>query len=723
MKITPILGALSALILASVAVAGCESESGDNAGGFTLPNFDGGVFLPDGTPAGSIETTLTSHPNALTNKAEARFEFTSSRPSKFGCRVDGQSPAECTSPFTVTVKEGKHTFEVAAATTDAVDTTPEKFEWTFDLTPPKTVITKAPPAFDNSTTVTVEFSASEQATFLCTLDTSTPVSCTSPFKLSNLTDGKHTISIAATDAAGNVENPPAAATWTVDTTLPDTTIDSGPTGIVNTTSSDFTFSSPSADATITFECSVDAAAFTACTSPQTVTSATDGPRSFKVRAKDGSGNIDPTPAERTWTVDTVAPTVTITGGPNGPTNATAPSFTFTTAGSPTTTECRADSNAFAACTSPWTTPVLGEGGHTVEVRVKDAANNTSSATRAFTVDTILPTVSITSGPSGPTNLTTPTFGFNAEAGATVTCRIDLGTFVACNATYTTPALTDGNHTFEVQANDGANTATASRAFSVDTQLPIVNITGGPSGPVMAQSGTFTFTVNEPTTNQCRIQFGTFSACTTSFPFGPLPDGTYTFEVEASDGANSATQTRSFTVDTVAPTVNITSGPNGLTNIASPSFGFTTGGGATGTTCRVDANPFLPCTSPYSTGTLGSGAHTINVRAVDAAGNPATATRNITVDTTPPTANITGGPTGVSAGSPVTFTYTAEVGSTRQCRIYTQGTPSGAYSACPTSPYTTFAPNIDGFWTFELRVTDAAGNSVLRFLNFSTYIIG
>jgi hypothetical protein len=85
-----------------------------------------------------------------------------------------------------------------------------------------------------------------------------------------------------------------------DTTPPGTTINSGPSGTVNSRSASFTFSSNEANST--FECKLDGATFSSCASPKSYTNLSNGSHTFEVRAKDASGNIDPTPARRTWTV-------------------------------------------------------------------------------------------------------------------------------------------------------------------------------------------------------------------------------------------------------------------------------------------------------------------------------------------------------------------------------------------------------------------------------------
>lgn len=95
--------------------------------------------------------------------------------------------------------------------------------------------------------------------------------------------------------------------FTTVATPPDTTIGSGPTGTVNSASANFSFSSSKAGST--FQCSRDGSAFAACTSPKSYSSLSQGSHTFEVRAIDAQGSIDPTPASRTWTVDTIAPTV------------------------------------------------------------------------------------------------------------------------------------------------------------------------------------------------------------------------------------------------------------------------------------------------------------------------------------------------------------------------------------------------------------------------------
>jgi hypothetical protein len=172
----------------------------------------------------------------------------------------------------------------------------------------------------------------------------------------------------------------------VDSTPPDTALDAGPEGITNDSTPTFAFSS---EAGASFECRVDAAAFAGCTSPHTTTPLSDGAHVFEVRAKDVATNVDPTPASRSFTVDTTPPQTTIDSGPSGPTNDSTPSFTFSADEAGSTFQCGVDSATFNPCSSPYTAAPLSDGAHVFEVRATDGAGNVdaSPASRSFDVET------------------------------------------------------------------------------------------------------------------------------------------------------------------------------------------------------------------------------------------------------------------------------------------------------------------------------------------------
>jgi hypothetical protein len=92
---------------------------------------------------------------------------------------------------------------------------------------------------------------------------------------------------------------PTDATKQGDCAPPETTVTAGPKAKAKKKKATFEFSSSEPGST--FECSLNGAPFTSCTSPLTV-KGKKGKNSFAVRAKDAAGNVDATPATFDWKV-------------------------------------------------------------------------------------------------------------------------------------------------------------------------------------------------------------------------------------------------------------------------------------------------------------------------------------------------------------------------------------------------------------------------------------
>jgi CSLREA domain-containing protein len=166
---------------------------------------------------------------------------------------------------------------------------------------------------------------------------------------------------------------------------PQTTITSGPGRFLRSTVAKVSFASNEAGSR--FECSLDAAAFTSCSSPKQYAGLSQGAHRIRVRALDRSGNVDPTPAVRSFTVDTRPPQTTVTSGPSGPTRDRTPTFAFKSSEPGSTFQCALDAGAYHSCSSPHTTAQLGFGSHKFRVRARDRAGNLdpTPAVRSFSV--------------------------------------------------------------------------------------------------------------------------------------------------------------------------------------------------------------------------------------------------------------------------------------------------------------------------------------------------
>jgi hypothetical protein len=88
---------------------------------------------------------------------------------------------------------------------------------------------------------------------------------------------------------------------------PDTSIDSGPGEGSTTNDNTPTFQFSSTEPNPSFECQVDGGGFSGCASPNTTDPLPDGEHTFEVRALNLAAKPDPTPASRTFTVDTTPP--------------------------------------------------------------------------------------------------------------------------------------------------------------------------------------------------------------------------------------------------------------------------------------------------------------------------------------------------------------------------------------------------------------------------------
>ena len=268
-------------------------------------------------------------------------------------------------------------------------------------------------------------------------------------------------------------------TSTPDTTAPDTSIAAGPSG--TTASRDATFAFAATEAS-TFECSLDGEAFAGCPSPRAYGGLADGSHTFSVRARDVYGNVDPSPATRTFTVDATRPTTAIDSGPAGTVNSSSVTFAFS-ADEPVSFACKLDDAAFVDCASPQDYTGLADGLHVFQLRATDAAGNVdrTGAGRAFTVQTAIanpvdstnPTAQVTKPKPkrGAKKATVEFTGSDDHTPASAlkfSCSLDGAAAKPCTSPTTLKHLKAGTHGFFVVAEDAAGnlSAPASASFKI-----------------------------------------------------------------------------------------------------------------------------------------------------------------------------------------------------------------------------------------------------------------
>src|SRR5664280_888252 len=492
-------------------------------------------------------------------------------------------------------------------------------------------------------------------------------------------------------------------------TSPDISLDSTPSAVTNSTTADFTFSSI---AGIAFQCSLDSAVYSACTSPLQYTGLPEGARTFSVESIDSANNVS-SPATFTWTIDTTPPSISLDSTPNALTNSTTAVFNFSaTDASSFSFQCEIDGGGYSACTSPKPYPALLEGSHTVLVKATDAAGNTSTKSFTWTIDTTPPSISLDSTPNALTNSTTAVFNFSATDASAFSfqCEIDGGGYSACTRPKTYPGLLEGSHTVLVKATDAAgNTSTKSFTWTIDTTPPSISLDSTPNALTNSTTAVFNFSATDASafSFQCEIDGGGYSACTSPKTYPGLLEGSHTVLVKATDAAgNTSTKSFTWTIDTTPPSISLDSTPNALTNSTTAVFNFSaTDASAFSFQCEIDGGGYSACTRPKTYPGLLEGSHTVLVKATDAAGNTSTKSFTWTIDTTPPSISLDSTPNALTNSTTAVFNFSATDASafSFQCEI-----DGGGYSAC-TRPKT-YPGLLEGSHTVLVKATDAAGNT-------------
>ncbi len=205
---------------------------------------------------------------------------------------------------------------------------------------------------------------------------------------------------------------------------------------------------------------------------------------------------------------------------------------------------------------------------------------------------------------------------------------------------------------------------------------------------------------------------------------PLPSGQCLSATQTDAAGNTSELPAALSIgpdpcDVIPPTLTINSPAAGATTATQPTFTFSSADATDVYECRFDAAAFGPCSD--STGAAGShtpgaplseGAHTFEVRGTDAVGNVgAVASRAFTVDATPPIVTINSPAPGAMTGLQPTFTFSsADAGDVYECRFDTAAFGPCTDSTGATGSHTPGAPLSAGAHTFEVRATDAVGNT-------------
>ncbi|MFJ5417164.1 Ig-like domain-containing protein [Pectobacterium carotovorum] len=423
---------------------------------------------------------------------------------------------------------------------------------------------------------------------------------------------------------------------------------------------------------------------------------------------------------------------------------------------------------------------LPNGTTALQVSVSDAAGNSSTLTSNITVARTPPTLTTTSVTADNILNSTEVLSNQlltgtaspSSAGQTVTATLNGKTYsgtVGSDGTWniTIPSadlsnLSDGNYSIVTRLTDAAgNTATTTQTISVDASplnAPVVtigtfagnNIIDGAEARVsqvisgtsknVEQGQTVTISFNGKAYTAQVLSNGSWSTTISDADMALLVNGSQTITVSVSDvSGNTATSSSTVTVNTNASGLSIApiTGDN-LLNAQEATSGITINGGAVNVAAGTDVNVILngktytvqvqpdgtwsATIQPADLRVLGDGIITVNVTAVDQAGNTLSGTQQLGVSiNNPPVASLhmpfsngylnlsdaqagqtLYGTTGLrGAGQTVSVT----IGTT----VYSGTVDSNGNWSLQLSP-SVLTPLADGLLNISVTVSDAAGNT-------------
>ncbi|GAA4438031.1 hypothetical protein GCM10023188_32900 [Pontibacter saemangeumensis] len=566
------------------------------------------VMTPD---TQAPETKIDDKPAAVSTKNSATFKFSSDENGvNYQVSLDNAAFAQATTPFTVSgLAEGEHTLKVRAV--DAAgntDQTPATYSWLIDTKAPAAPVVTAPangailgtskPAFTGTAEANSTVAVSVDAAVIGSVKAAANGSW-SLTPSTALADGTHTVSAKASDAAGNVSANSNTNTFVVDATTPDTKIDAAPAALTNDKNATFDFSSNRQQ--VTFEASLDGAAFAAVSDPLVLKNLSDGQHTLRVRAKSQAGTPDPTPASHTWTIDTKAPAAPVVSAPaeGAVLSNNKPAITGTAeAGSRVTLYIGGSQlgTVTAGADGEWRfvpATALAEGAQQLTASATDAVGNTSetSGARRFAVDSRAPETTVASGPSAVSNRSEAAFSFGSnEAGVTFWVSLDGAAFKAVASPFELSNLADGAHTLAVRAADAAGNTDATPAthnWLIDTKAPGAPVFTGITedrGPETNDQVTADHTIRiagkaeagavvrvaEEGAEIGRATANASGSWEYNHENTSLPQGSYTFTATATDAAgNTSAASAGFavTIELTAPEVSIAKAPGAPSNAA------------------------------------------------------------------------------------------------------------------------------------------------------------
>jgi len=450
---------------------------------------------------------------------------------------------------------------------------------------------------------------------------------------------------------------------------------------------------------------------------------------FHVHSVDNAGNRSKD-SDIFWNVDLTAPVVSFNQRPAALTADLTPSFSFVGLDSGSGVrayDCILDTAAtYTACPNEQTLSGLSDGAHTLTVRAIDKVGNISTPVEhSWVQETSAPTVEFVQTPDQLSNSKSSTFSFRGlDGGAVLTafeCRLDAGTWGSCVSPNKRDGLADGSHSFSVIGIDMAGNKSSVQTYSwiVDSTAPALRFVATPAELTKDSVANFQIIATDDVGGsglerlECQRDSSPYTACSASYQWAGVDNGKRSLHVRAYDNAGNVSTPLNYTwtVDRVAPTIQISKAPSDPTNAILAHFEFSgvdTSSGVASYGCRLDGGAIETCVSPMKYASLDEGTHVFAVQAVDLAGNTSNfATYTWSVDRTGPLVSFVKQPSDtVTVGKVPSVLFRVSDASgiqSHNCSL------NGSLQACSMDIESRVPAPIEGVYNLSVVAVDTVGN--------------
>ncbi len=463
---------------------------------------------------GQIVVTLSNLPDEKSNDSAASVSIGGVGAYYYTYSIDGSDWSQLYSIATPVelenLSQGSHTLRVRGADFSASIQPEEEaiqYTWNIDSIAPVAVLENLPAVESSDRSIYVSVTGNDIVRYRYRLDGSTwsgYFEVTDPIEINSLGEGSHTLGVSAVDEFGNEQIDQTAATehtWTIDLTAPEAALGGSPPELANTNIINITVGGTDV---VGYKYRIDTGLWSMehpIADTIALAGLTETSHQLRVIARDAAGNwqaID-APTTISWTIDATAPAASLSNLPADPTPLRDISIIVGGVGVVAYKYSLDDASPDWSAKSeidialPVTNGTqLAETTHNLYVIARDAAGNwQTDADRTiitWTVDTSIPEAVLSNTPDAETSDTTASITVGGDSITNYKYRVDYEASFSSVISVGTPisltGLSEGEHAVYVVGQKGAQWQTTDNAtvyrWTVDNIAPVADLDNKPN---------------------------------------------------------------------------------------------------------------------------------------------------------------------------------------------------------------------------------------------------